>query len=76
MAVEGWEPGAPRSRTPARRRVRLVHSGCGSILHKPVGKPGKSLKWLPDFPGWRKFQQAQLRFSTADVDGIAQTLWI
>ncbi len=68
--------GAPLGRTLARHRLRLVHSGCGSMLHKPVGKRRKSLKWLSDSAGWRKFHQSRSRFSTAGVDESARTLWI
>ncbi|WP_295954334.1 hypothetical protein [uncultured Xanthomonas sp.] len=46
------------------------------MLHKPVGKRRKSLKWLPDSAGWRKFHQSRPRFSTAGVDESARTLWI
>ncbi|WP_261181152.1 hypothetical protein [Xanthomonas translucens] len=46
------------------------------MLHKPVGKHGKSLKSLSDFCAWRKFRQCARRFSTAGVDEIGQSLWI
>ncbi|MCW0366637.1 hypothetical protein NB699_001620 [Xanthomonas sacchari] len=72
----GRGAGAPLGRTLARHRLRLVHSGCGSMLHKPVGKRRKSLKWLSDSAGWRKFHQSRSRFSTAGVDESARTLWI